>query len=133
MRGQGVDRHLFGLYCIAKGTNVDPYSLTRHALHEVTEGEHVSLLFNMTVYTCLYDCDIHVHAHNYNYVYICAIIHIHTLKVHTPLVHAHFMYLVQYHGEPHCNGESGVVLCHVVPAGGHVGLYGVVAGICHCL
>jgi len=24
MRGQGVDRHLFGLYCVAKGTNMDP-------------------------------------------------------------------------------------------------------------
>jgi carnitine O-palmitoyltransferase 1 len=24
MRGLGVDRHLFGLYCVAKGTNVDP-------------------------------------------------------------------------------------------------------------
>ena len=24
MRGLGVDRHLFGLYCVAKGTNTDP-------------------------------------------------------------------------------------------------------------
>lgn len=24
MRGLGVDRHLFGLYCVAKGTNIDP-------------------------------------------------------------------------------------------------------------
>lgn len=24
MRGLGVDRHLFGLYCVARGTNMDP-------------------------------------------------------------------------------------------------------------
>ena len=24
MHGLGVDRHLFGLYCVAKGTNMDP-------------------------------------------------------------------------------------------------------------